>query len=283
MSRIKKAVIPVSGYGTRLLPITKSLPKEILPIVDIPAINYLIKEAVDSGIEDILIICNYDKEVIEKYFEPNKKLEERISDNKTLLKKLNSTNLDVKLHFIYEAKPIGNAKTLLLAKKFVGNEPFAVMFADDIIKSKVPALKQLIDIYDEYAFNVIGVQKIDTDLLSNYGIVKFKNFSKKIVSNIVEKPDKKSAPSNYAVIGRYILNPEIFYEIENMNKRGKEYYLTDAIEELMQYQLTHACIIDGDYYDTGSKLGYIKAITSYALDDKEIKEEYSKYLKEIIR
>lgn len=283
MSRIKKAVIPVGGLGTRFLPITKAVPKEMLPLVDIPIIYYIIKEAVDSGIEDILVISNYNKISIENYFTTNKYLENKIANKPDLLQKLNSTNLPVKIHFIYEKEPVGNGATMLKAKEFVGNDSFAVMWGDDIIKSNTPALKQLMDVFDKYAFNVIGVQKVNHDLTNKYGIVDFKNFDKRELKGIIEKPNPEEAPSDYAVIGRYIVSSQIFYELENINKNKGEYYFTDALKEVIQYQVTHACIIDGTYYDTGSKLGYMKATTDYALADNEIKDEYYDFLKEIIK
>lgn len=283
MSKVKKAVIPVSGLGTRFLPITKAIPKEMLPIVDMPIIYYNVLEAVKSGITDILIISTSRKPSIENYFNKNEYLENKVKDKKDLLEKLKLTNLDVNITFMHDDEPRGNGKTVLLAKDFVGNEPFALMWGDDVIKSETPALKQLIDVYDKYGYNVLATKQVDPELVSKYGIMKFKNEEELEIEYLIEKPKKEEAPSNYAVIGRYIVEPEVFNELEHIGTRNGEYYFTDALAKVLEYQQGHACLIKGTYFDTGSKLGYMKACTSYALDDPEIKKEYLEYLKEIIK
>ena len=285
MKKVTKAVIPVAGMGTRFLPITKSVAKEMLPIIDKPTLSYIIDEAVASGITDILLITSPYKKIIEDYFDINYELEKRMEEKGKAeeLKILASIKGNVNIYFIRQGEPLGSGHAIKLAKTFIGNDPFAVLYGDDIMKSKVPALKQLVDIYEKYDCNVIGCMEVDKDLVSRYGIISFDDESTNKIKTIIEKPKKEEAPSNIAGLGRYIVKPEIFNILEKLSTGvGGEYQFTDAMKELMKEQDFYACIMDATYYDTGSKLGYLKATIDYALEREDLKEPLKEYLKERI-
>lgn len=285
MKKVTKAVIPVAGMGTRFLPITKSVAKEMLPIIDKPTLSYIIDEAVASGITDILLITSPYKKIIEDYFDINYELEKRMEEKGKTdeLKILASIKGNVNIYFIRQGEPLGSGHAIKLAKTFVGNDPFAVLYGDDIMKSKVPALKQLVDIYEKYDCNVIGCMEVDKDLVSRYGIISFDDESTNKIKTIIEKPKKEEAPSNIAGLGRYIVKPEIFNILEKLSTGvGGEYQFTDAMKELMKEQDFYACIMDATYYDTGSKLGYLKATIDYALERDDLKESLKEFLKERI-
>ncbi len=285
MKKVTKAVIPVAGMGTRFLPITKSVAKEMLPIIDKPTLSYIIDEAVASGITDILLITSPYKKIIEDYFDINYELEKRMEEKGKAeeLKILASIKGNVNIYFIRQGEPLGSGHAIKLAKTFVGNDPFAVLYGDDIMKSKVPALKQLVDIYEKYDCNVIGCMEVDKDLVSRYGIISFDDESTNKIKTIIEKPKKEEAPSNIAGLGRYIVKPEIFNILEKLSTGvGGEYQFTDAMKELMKEQDFYACIMDATYYDTGSKLGYLKATIDYALERDDLKESLKEFLKERI-
>ena len=285
MKKVTKAVIPVAGMGTRFLPITKSVAKEMLPIIDKPTLSYIIDEAVASGITDILLITSPYKKIIEDYFDINYELEKRMEEKGKTdeLKILASIKGNVNIYFIRQGEPLGSGHAIKLAKTFIGNDPFAVLYGDDIMKSKVPALKQLVDIYEKYDCNVIGCMEVDKDLVSRYGIISFDDESTNKIKTIIEKPKKEEAPSNIAGLGRYIVKPEIFNILEKLSTGvGGEYQFTDAMKELMKEQDFYACIMDATYYDTGSKLGYLKATIDYALEREDLKEPLKEYLKERI-
>lgn len=285
MKKVTKAVIPVAGMGTRFLPITKSVAKEMLPIIDKPTLSYIIDEAVASGITDILLITSPYKKIIEDYFDVNYELEKRMEEKGKAeeLKILASIKGNVNIYFIRQGEPLGSGHAIKLAKTFVGNDPFAVLYGDDIMKSKVPALKQLVDIYEKYDCNVIGCMEVDKDLVSRYGIISFDDESTNKIKTIIEKPKKEEAPSNIAGLGRYIVKPEIFNILEKLSTGvGGEYQFTDAMKELMKEQDFYACIMDATYYDTGSKLGYLKATIDYALERDDLKESLKEFLKERI-
>ena len=285
MKKVTKAVIPVAGMGTRFLPITKSVAKEMLPIVDKPTLSYIIDEAVASGITDILLITSPYKKIIEDYFDINYELEKRMEEKGKAeeLKILASIKGNVNIYFIRQGEPLGSGHAIKLAKTFIGNDPFAVLYGDDIMKSKVPALKQLVDIYEKYDCNVIGCMEVDKDLVSRYGIISFDDESTNKIKTIIEKPKKEEAPSNIAGLGRYIVKPEIFNILEKLSTGvGGEYQFTDAMKELMKEQDFYACIMDATYYDTGSKLGYLKATIDYALERDDLKESLKEFLKERI-
>lgn len=253
-----KAVIPVAGLGTRFLPITKSVPKPMLPIIDKPALHYIVKEAFDSGIEEVILIVNKNQNNIEKYFAQDEELKQKLL--KAGKRELYDTLIEIenlgKITIIEEETPNGNALTINLAKDLI-NEPFAVLYGDDLIFSDVPCLKQLIDIHEKTGGNVLGARKVSSSLVSNYGV--FKLDEDKIIS-IVEKPEAKDAPSNLVFCGRAILNPEIFKEIEHLKPANNgEYQITDAMERMMTYQDFYPCIFTGKYFDIGSKLGFLEA------------------------
>jgi len=283
MKKITKAVIPVAGMGTRFLPITKSVAKEMLPIVDKPTLSYIIDEAVASGITDILLITSPYKKIIEDYYDINFELEKRMElKNKTAeLEILNSMKGKVNIYFIRQGEPLGSGHAIKLAKTFIGDEPFAVLFGDDVMKSDVPALKQLINTYEKYNCNVIGCLEVDKDVVSRYGIIDFENNETTKIKTIVEKPKVEDAPSNIAGLGRYVVKPEIFAELEKLSAgAGGEYQFTDAMMNLMSSQDFYACLLDATYYDTGNKLGYLKANIDYALDREDLKEGLIEFLEE---
>lgn len=282
MKKITKAVIPVAGMGTRFLPITKSVPKEMLPIVDKPILSYIIDECIDSGITDILLITSPYKKVIEDYFDQNyeltKRLEER--DKTKELDSLNTKPNNVNIYFIRQGEPQGSGHAIRLAKTFVGNDHFAVLYGDDIMKSTTPALKQLIDIHEKTNANVIGCLEIDKKLSSNYGMIEFSDKETGKIKTIIEKPSPEEAPSNFAGLGRYIVSHNVFGILETLSKGvGNEYQFTDAMKKLMEDEEFYACDLDATYYDTGSKIGYLKANIDYGLEREELSEELSKYIK----
>ena len=268
---IKKCIITAAGLGTRFLPFTKSIAKEMLPIIDRPNIEYLIREAKNSGIEEVIIIVSKSKPEIEDYFKRNIELENiLISDGK--LKEANEIKEIaelVKIKFVLQEKPIGLANALYVAKQEINGEDFALILGDDLIYSDVvPALKQLIDAYEKYDSNIIGVQKVDHDKVNKYGIVAPKSNIKGSVfelSDLVEKPKIEDAPSDYAIIGRYIIKNNLFNYIEKL-KPGKnnEYQLTDAFKmSLNDNNSICACVIDGERFDIGDKKGFVEAIDFY--------------------
>lgn len=280
MKKIRKCVIPVAGMGTRFLPATKATPKEMLPIIDKPAIQYIVEEAVASGIEEILLITSSYKNSVIDHFDKSYELESRLKESGKLdkLELIENISNLAKFTFIRQGEPKGSGHAIKLAKSFIGDEPFAVMYGDDLIKSDVPVLKQLIDIYEEKDCNVIGVQEVDHNLVYKYGIIEYVDNDGKI-KKIIEKPKIEDAPSNDAGLGRYIVKPEIFDELENIGKgAGGEYQFTDAMLALMQKQDFYACKFEGKYLDIGSQLGYLKANVEYALDRDDLKEDFEKYL-----
>ncbi|MBE7026958.1 MAG: UTP--glucose-1-phosphate uridylyltransferase GalU [Ruminococcaceae bacterium] len=286
--RVRKAVIPAAGLGTRFLPATKATPKEMLPIVDTPTIQYIIKEAVDSGIEDILIITGRTKRAIEDHFDKAYELETELekSGKTDLLKIAQDISNMANIHYVrqQEAKGLGHA--IHCAKSFVGNEPFAVLLGDDIVKSDVPCLKQMIDVYDKYQASILGVQTVSPDDISKYGAVAASEVSERIhkVSGLVEKPKKEEAPSNMAILGRYIITPKIFECIEKTGKgAGGEIQLTDALRLLCDYEDMYAYDFIGRRYDVGSKMGFLEATVEYALSRDDLAGEFMQYLKKIVK
>ena len=280
MKKIRKCVIPVAGMGTRFLPATKATPKEMLPIIDKPTIQYIIEEAVASGIEEVLLITSSYKNSVIDHFDKSYELESRLKESGKFdkLELIENISNLAKFTFIRQGEPKGSGHAIKLAKTFIGDEPFAVMYGDDLIKSDVPVLKQLIDIYEEKDCNVIGVQEVDHSLVYKYGIIEYADNDGKI-KKIIEKPAVEEAPSNDAGLGRYIVKPEIFYELEVLGKgAGGEYQFTDAMLALMQKQDFYACKFEGKYLDIGSQLGYLKANVEYALDRDDLKEDFEKFL-----
>lgn len=284
--KVRKAIIPAAGLGTRFLPATKAQPKEMLPIVDTPTIQYIVEEAVRSGIEEILIITGRNKRAIEDHFDRSVELElELKSKNKNeLLNMLDNITNMAQIHYIRQKEPKGLGHAILCAKSFVGNEPFAVLLGDDIVDSQVPCLKQLIDAYNMYKTTILGVQEVSYDDVDKYGIVSGVKIEDRLykVSDLVEKPKKEEAPSNIAILGRYIITPEIFKILEK-TKPGKngEIQLTDALKELLNKEAMYAYNFEGKRYDVGDKLGFLQATIEFALKREDIRDEFITYLKEI--
>lgn len=282
MKSIRKAVIPAAGFGTRFLPATKAQPKEMLPIVDTPAIQYIVKEALDSGIEEILIITGRSKRAIEDHFDSSVELEEllqRQGKNKQLA--MVKDLADIKIHFIRQKSPRGLGDAVLCAKAFIGDEPFAVLLGDDIVYNpEKPCLQQLMDCYEQHPGIILGAQFVPNEKVSSYGIVSGEPLADNLyrVHGLVEKPSVDKAPSNLAVLGRYILMPDIFDILENTKPGvGNEVQLTDALAASKTD--TYALAYEGVRYDTGDKLGYLKATVEYALRNEELGAAFKEYLK----
>ncbi len=274
---IKKAVIPIAGFGTRFLPITKAIPKEMLPIVNIPVIHFIVQEAIDSGIEEILFVINRHKETVKNYFEFNLELETILREKKEEKKLKNIANLqkEVKISYVYQNKPTGSGEAIKLARDFVGKEHFAVLYGDEFFLNG-NALKEVMKVYQQTKNSVIGVQLVSEDKQNLYGIVEVEN---NIVTNIIEKPKKNKTKSNYANIGRYILSPSIFDKIKGEYCNGKEVYIIDAFIELMKQENLSICEVKAKRYDVGNQIDYVKAIIDYALYNKETKNEIERYIK----
>lgn len=282
--KIRKAIIPAAGLGTRFLPATKAQPKEMLPIVDTPTIQLVVEEAINSGIEDIIIVTGRTKRSIEDHFDKSYELEAELNKSgkdELLLLVQDISNL-VDIHYIRQKEAKGLGHAISCARSFIGNEPFAVLLGDDIINSNVPCLKQLIDVYNEYKTTIVGVQNVEPSDVSKYGIVNCKHLEDNVykVKDLVEKPSLDEAPSNIAILGRYILSPSIFNCIDNLSAvDGKEIQLTDALRSLSQTEAIYACEFEGKRYDVGDKLGYLQANVEFALAREDLKESFTKYLK----
>ena len=289
MQKVTKAVIPAAGLGTRFLPATKACPKEMLPIVDKPTIQYIIEEALASGIKDILIITGHNKRSIEDHFDYNPELELNLREHgKDELLALVKEIGDINLHYIRQKEPKGLGHAILCAKSFVGDEPFAVLLGDDVVyNEEKPCLQQLLDVYDATGASVLGCQTVPQEKVSSYGIVAseatedariFK------VNDMVEKPAVEEAPSRLAVLGRYVITPEIFAILEQTAPgRGGEIQLTDALKVLAKVQAMYAYDFVGRRYDVGDKQGYLEATVEYALRRPELREKFLCYLQEIMK
>jgi UTP--glucose-1-phosphate uridylyltransferase len=282
---ITKAVIPAAGLGTRFLPVTKSMPKEMLPIIDKPIIQFAVEEAIISGIEDIIIITGRGKRAIEDYFDTSPELESHLFQNKKyeLLQEVKDISSLVDIHYIRQKEPKGLGDAVLKAEKHVGDEPFAVLLGDDIIKGDAPCIKQLMDVYQKYdnSSSVIAVEEVKD--VSKYGIIKGTEIEESVyrIEDIIEKPSFDEAPSNIGAVGRYILTPEIFDCIkETPQGKGNEIQLTDAIRMLIKKKkkAVYAYKFKGKRYDAGDKLGYIKAIIDFALEREDVGEDIKRYL-----
>ena len=285
--KVRKAIIPAAGLGTRFLPATKAQPKEMLPIVDTPTIQYIVKEAVDSGIEDIIIVTGRGKRAIEDHFDKSYELEDILSmKGKTELLNLarDISNLG-NIHYIRQKEPKGLGHAIHCAKTFIGNEPFAVMLGDDVVDSEVPCLKQLIDVYNEYKTTVVGVQSVPDEDVSKYGIIDCKPVEDRVykVKDMVEKPDMENAPSNIAILGRYIITPAIFGFLENIKPgKGGEIQLTDALKALIGVEAMYAYDFIGKRYDVGNKLGFLEATVEFALKREDIRGKFTEYIKSVV-
>ena len=285
--KVRKAIIPAAGLGTRFLPATKAQPKEMLPIVDKPTIQYIIEEAVASGIEEILIITGRNKKSIEDHFDKSVELEMELekAGKQEMLDMVRRISDMVDIHYIRQKEPRGLGHAIHCAKSFVGNEPFAVMLGDDVVDSEVPCLKQLIDCFNEYKTTILGVQTVDPKNVDKYGIVDGLHIEDRVykVKRLVEKPSVDEAPSNVAILGRYIITPQIFEILENTAPgKGNEIQLTDALETLIKNEAMYAYDFEGTRYDVGDKLGFLKATVEYALRKEELRDGFIEYLRTVI-
>ncbi|MBI1932788.1 MAG: UTP--glucose-1-phosphate uridylyltransferase GalU [Ignavibacteriales bacterium] len=283
---IKKAVIPAAGLGTRFLPATKAQPKEMLPIIDTPTIQYVVQEAVDSGIEDILIISGKGKRAIEDHFDRNFELEIALEEkNEQALNEIKNISDMAKIHYIRQKELKGLGDAIYHAKHHVGNEPFAVLLGDTVVSSVIPVTQQLIDIYEQYKQIVIGVEQVPKEKVHRYGIVGGEKINDSLyqLNEMIEKPNIEEAPSNLAVAGRYILTPDIFKALEE-TKAGKndEIQLTDALRIFLSRGSVYSYTFEGKRYDIGDKLDYLKTTVEFGLKRKEFKNEFREFLKQII-
>ncbi|WP_066308679.1 UTP--glucose-1-phosphate uridylyltransferase GalU [Bacillus sp. FJAT-29814] len=283
--KVRKAIIPAAGLGTRFLPATKAQPKEMLPIVDKPTIQYIVEEAVSSGIEEIIMISGRGKRAIEDHFDKSYELEDTLLKKNKLaeLAEVQKISNMATMYYVRQKEPLGLGHAILCAKSFIGNEPFAVLLGDDIVVSETPSLKQLIDVYEKKKNSVIAVQSVPDMDVNKYGIVKPKGTAGEdhlyYVESLVEKPTIDEAPSNLAIMGRYVLAPEIFEILEGLPMgTGNELQLTDAINELNKTQEIIACDFKGTRYDIGDKIGYIKATIDIALGREDTKQAVMDYL-----
>ncbi|MDF2858570.1 MAG: UTP--glucose-phosphate uridylyltransferase [Neobacillus sp.] len=287
MKRVRKAIIPAAGLGTRFLPATKAMPKEMLPIVDKPTIQYIVEEAVAAGIEDIIIVTGKGKRSIEDHFDKALELEQNLIEKEKfeLLERVNyATNL-AEIHYIRQKEPKGLGHAVWSARNFIGNEPFAVLLGDDIVQSDTPCLKQLMNQYDETFSSVIGVQHVPDSETNRYGIIDPSSQDGRLyqVNNFVEKPKLGTAPSNLAIMGRYILTPEIFMFLDRQEKgAGGEIQLTDAIQRLNEIQRVFAYDFEGKRYDVGEKLGFVKTTIEFALQHEDLHDDMLDYLKSLV-
>jgi UTP--glucose-1-phosphate uridylyltransferase len=285
---ITKAVIPAAGLGTRFLPATKAQPKEMLPIIDTPTIQYVVQECVDSGIEDILIISGKGKRSIEDHFDRNIELESRIQEkeDEAIYTQLRHIENMANIHFIRQKELNGLGDAIYHARFHCGNEPFAVLLGDTIIDSVIPVTQQLIDSYEQYQQTVIAVETVPWDKVSRYGIVGGDNLGDKIlqITELIEKPERDKAPSNLAIAGRYILTPEIFTALEKTQRgKGNEIQLTDALRLLMKTESLIATVIEGKRYDIGNKLDFLKTTVEFALRRKEFAKPFEAFLRDTIK
>ncbi|UJF34576.1 UTP--glucose-1-phosphate uridylyltransferase GalU [Paenibacillus hexagrammi] len=286
MARVRKAIIPAAGLGTRFLPATKAMPKEMLPIVDKPTIQYIVEEAVESGIEDIIIVTGKGKRAIEDHFDNSFELERNLLEKGKLelLSEVQKSSKMVDIHYIRQKEARGLGHAVWCARKFIGDEPFAVLLGDDIVQAEKPCLKQMIEQYGHFNSSIIGVQHVSEDEVSRYGIVDGKQVEDRLykLNNLVEKPKKNDAPSNIAIMGRYILSPKIFDILDKQKPgAGNEIQLTDAIAKLNQSEAVYAYNFEGTRYDVGEKLGFIKTTLEFALQRQELREKLLDYLSKI--
>lgn len=286
--KVRKAIIPAAGLGTRFLPATKAQPKEMLPIVDKPTIQYIIEEAIASGIEEILIITGRSKRAIEDHFDKSVELELELKQKgkDDLLMQVQDISNLVDIHYVRQKEPRGLGHAIYCARAFVGNEPFAVLLGDDVVDANVPCLKQLIDAYNLYRTSILGVQEVAREDVCKYGIVTPKHIEDRIykVKDLVEKPKVDEAPSNLAILGRYIITPRIFEILQNTKPgAGGEIQLTDALRELLHEEAMYAYNFEGRRYDVGSKIGFLQATVEYALKREDLSHEFREYLNKLLK
>ncbi len=285
---IRKAVIPAAGFGTRFLPLTKAQPKEMLPIVDKPTIQWVIEEAVQSGIKDILVIIGKSKRALEDHFDRNYELEHELLEKGKMnqLKEIDKISRMANLHFVRQKELNGLGDAISYAKLHVGNEPFAVLLGDTIIESQTPFTRQLITVFNQYQKSVVGLERVERSKVSRYGIIKGKNKGKRLymIEDFVEKPSVKNAPSNLAIAGRYIFTPDIFTCLSKITKgKGNEIQLTDAIRLMNKTEPVYGLVIDGVRYDIGDKLDFLKTNVVFALKRKEFRKKFLIFLKNLVK
>ena len=281
---VRKAIIPAAGLGKRFLPATKAQAKEMLPIVDKPTLQYIIEEAIASGIEEILIVTGRNKKSIEDHFDRSVELELELEqkNKKEMLEMVQNISNMVNIHYIRQKEPKGLGHAVHCAKSFIGDEPFAVLLGDDIVDADTPCLKQMINCYDEYKTTVLGVQEVAKENVDKYGILDVKHIEERVykVKDMVEKPAVEEAPSNIAILGRYIITPEIFNILENQEPgKGGEIQLTDALQTLATKEAIYAYNFEGRRYDVGDKLGFLEATVDFALKRPELRDEFIEFLK----
>ncbi|WP_028543995.1 UTP--glucose-1-phosphate uridylyltransferase GalU [Paenibacillus taiwanensis] len=286
--KVRKAIIPAAGLGTRFLPATKAMPKEMLPIVDKPTIQYIIEEAVASGIEDIIIVTGKGKRAIEDHFDNVFELEALLLEKEKheLLKEVRKSSNMADIHYIRQKEPRGLGHAIWCARKFIGNEPFAVLLGDDIVQAEVPCLRQMINVFNDYQSSVVGVQPIPWEDVCRYGVVAGEQLTERVMRSekLVEKPAVGSAPSNWAIMGRYILTPHIFDLLENQEAGvNGEIQLTDAIQHLSQVEQVLAYHFEGQRHDVGEKLGFIETTIHYALQHADLRDPLLRYMEQQIR
>ncbi|KAA0206223.1 UTP--glucose-1-phosphate uridylyltransferase [Candidatus Uhrbacteria bacterium] len=287
MSPVRKVIIPVAGFGTRFLPVTKAMPKEMLPIIDKPVIQYIVEEAVASGIEDVILVTSHTKRPVEDHFDDNPTLEAwlKAQGKKRALEDIRTISKLANFVYLRQKGPYGNATPIMNAKHLIGDEPFAVLFGDDVFDAKVPRLRQMLDVFDRYGDPVLTAVKTDAEGTKKYGII---DPGAKVapgvyeVKSVVEKPGPKRAPSRLATIGGYVLTPDIFGEIKRLKPSvSGEFYLLDAISGLMRSRPVYAKEIEGTYYDTGSKIGWLRANLAYALARPDMAKEARRMIRSL--
>lgn len=288
MNKVKKAIIPAAGYGTRFLPATKAMPKEMLPIVDKPTIQYIVEEAIESGIEDIIIVTGKNKRAIEDHFDTSLELEQNLleKNKKKLLELVQRVSNMADVHYIRQKEPLGLGHAIWCARKFIGNEPFAVLLGDDIVQAEKPCMKQMMELYEEYQSAIIGVQPVEPSEVNRYGIVNTRRITSQLfeVESLVEKPNIGEIDSNIAIMGRYILTPKIFDILERQDTgSGGEIQLTDALSKLKESENIYAYQFEGKRYDVGEILGFIQTTIEMALVREELHEDLLGYLNNLVR
>lgn len=287
VKKVRKAIIPAAGLGTRFLPATKAMPKEMLPIVDKPTIQYIIEEAVESGIEDIIIVTGKSKRAIEDHFDYSPELERNLEEKGKieLLEKVKKSSNLADIHYIRQKEPKGLGHAVWCARNFIGDEPFAVLLGDDIVQAEKPGLRQLMDEYERTLSSIIGVQQVPEEETHRYGIIDplTSEGRRYQVKNFVEKPSKGTAPSNLAILGRYVFTPEIFMYLEEQQVgAGGEIQLTDAIQKLNEIQRVFAYDFEGKRYDVGEKLGFITTTLEFAMQDKELRGQLIPFMENLL-
>jgi len=286
LKRVRKAVIPAAGLGTRFLPATKAQPKEMLPIVDKPVIQYIVEDAVASGIEEIIIITGQSKRAIEDHFDYPFELAYRLREQNKLEELHEVERLSEMANFVYvrQKQPLGNGHAVLMAKEVVGDEPFAVLWGDDLVDAEIPCTRQLMDVYDQYGASVIAVMRVPQEKIPKYGIIAGTPVGDRIhdVSDLVEKPSIESAPSDLAAVKGYVLTPEVFEELERTPPgKGGEIWLSDAIKSLMRRQRVFALEFEGKRYDAGNKLEFLQATVDFALKREDLRADFQAYLQSL--